>query len=193
MGQYILLHRSIPSISNRDKSLRKHLWWTIFVLEVWTSAGDRTPSTIDLAEVDIQLPIESEEPGHQAYTALVALTRILLDTLRKVYLPTVKPEDMSTEVVRLRGWVNDWYCNLPRELLVSESSTGADTAEFLLSGCHAILLLLYNPFRNEDVVKAEINRSQGIITDAIGRLGGNIGKFGIIGRLVGELARSIGA
>jgi hypothetical protein len=192
MGQYILLHRSITNISTRDKSLRKHLWWTIFLLEVWTSACDRSPSTIDLAEVDIQLPIEAEEIGHQAYTALVALTRILLDTLRKVYSPTVKSEDVSTEVIRLRGWVNDWYNNLPRELLVSESSTDADTAEFLLSGCHAVLLLLYHPFRNEEVVRTEINRSQGIITDAIGRLGGNIGKFGIIAKLIGELARTVG-
>jgi hypothetical protein len=187
MGQYILLHRSIPSTSTRDRALRKHIWWTIFLLEVWTSAHNRSPSTIDLNEVDIQLPIETEEVEHQGYTALVALTRILLDTLRRVYSPTAKSQEVSTEVARLRGWVNDWYSNLPRELLVTENATRSQNADFLLSGCHLILLLLYNPFREETLVRSEIDRSQGIIIDSLGRLGGNIGKFGIIARLISEM------
>ena len=187
MGQYILLHRSIPSTSTRDRALRKHIWWTIFLLEVWTSAHNRSPSTIDLNEVDIQLPIETEEVEHQGYTALVALTRILLDTLRRVYSPTAKSQEVSTEVARLRGWVNDWYSNLPRELLVTENATRSQNADFLLSGCHSILLLLYNPFREETLVRSEIDRSQGIIIDSLGRLGGNIGKFGIIARLISEM------
>lgn len=187
MGQYILLHRSIPNISARDKALRKHIWWTIFLLDVWTAAHNRNPSTIDLGEVDIQLPIETEEVENQAFTALVALTRILLDTFRHVYSPTAKPQEVSTEVARLRGWVNEWYCNLPRELLVTENATSSENADFLLSGCHSILLLLYNPFREENLVRSEIDRSQGIIIDSLGRLGGSTGKFGIIVRLISEM------
>ena len=192
MAQYILLHRSIPNISARDKALRKHIWWTVFLLEVWTAAHNRNPSTLDLNEVDIQLPIESEEVEHQGYTALVSLTRILLDTLRRVYSPTALSQEVPTEVARLRGWVNDWYCNLPRELLVAESASRSENADFLLSGCHSVLLLLYNPFREEDLVRSEISRSQGIIVDSLGRLGGNVGKFGIIARLIGEMATENG-
>jgi len=185
MGQYILLHRSVPNISARDKALRRHIWWTIFILEVWTSAHSRSSPTIDLGEVDIQLPIETEEVEHQGYTALVALTRILLDILRRVYSPTAKSHEVSTQVARLRGWVNDWYCNLPRELLVSTARS--ETADFLLSACHSAVLLLYNPFRAENPVRSEIDRSQGIIIDSFGRIGGSSGKFGIIARLIGEM------
>jgi len=192
IAQYILLHRSIAGLSSHDISLRQHLWWTIFVLEAWTSAVSRTPSTLDLAEIDIQLPIESQEPDHQAYTSLVALTRILLDTLRSLYSPTVQLEDMGREVTRLRDWVMQWYCNLPGDLLVRET-TSSESADFLLAGCHAVLLLVYGPFSGEDLVRMEMERSRGIITDALGRLGGNVSKFGIVASLISEMARKFGS
>ena len=191
ISQYILLHRSITNLPSRDQSLRKHLWWTIFLLEVWTSSRDCTSCTIDLGEVDIPQPIESEEPDHQGFTALVALTRILLNTLRRVYAPGVKCQEVPREVFQLRGWVMDWYCNLPTELLVTEDEVGGETADFLLATCHTVLLFLYSPFKDEDMVRSEINRSRGIVTDALGRLGRNGRKFGIIGNLVGEMARRL--
>ena len=191
ISQYILLHRSIANLPARDQFLRKHLWWTVFLLEVWTSSRDRISCTIDLGEVDIPQPIESEEPDHQGFTALVALTRILLDTLRRVYSPNAKYHEVPREVVRLRGWVMDWYCNLPTELLVTENEVGGETADFLLATCHTVLLLLYSPFKNEEMVRSEIERSRGIITDALGRLGRNGRKFGIIANLVGEMARRL--
>lgn len=189
IAQKILLHRLVSNIPPRDKSLRKHLWWTIFLLEVWTAARDRIPCGIDLREVDAPQLIESEEPEHQVFTAIVALTRILLDTLHRLYSPTVRPEDVSAEATRIRGWLMDWYCNLPNELLPSGSASGSETADFLLLACHGVLLLVYSPFRGEDLVRSEIERSRGIITEALGKLGRNIGKFGIIASLVGEMAR----
>lgn len=191
IAQYILLHRSIPNITSRDRSLRKHLWWTIFVLEVWTSARDLIPASIDLSEVDIPMPIESEEPNHQAHTALVALTRILLDTLQRVYSPSTKPEDVPREVSRLQEWAMVWYCNLPSELLVAENGVRSEMADFLLAGCHGVLLQMYGPFRDEEVVRNQIDRSRGIIVEALGRLGGNVGKFGIIAGVIGEVARRL--
>ena len=151
------------------------------------SSRDRTSCTIDLREVDVAQPIESEESEHQAFTALVALTRILLDTLRRVYTPNVDYQEVPQEASRLRGWVMDWYCNLPNELLVTEDESG-EAADFLLAACHVVLLLLYNPFKNEDIVRTEIERSRGII---IGRLGRDVKKFGIIASLVGEMARRL--
>src|SRR5947207_914513 len=192
ISQYILLHRSITNLPARDQSLRKHLWWTIFLLEVWTSSRDRTSCTIDLRAVDIPKPLEPEEPDHQGFTAFVALTRIPLDTLRHVYAPNAIYQEVPREVVRLRGWVMDWYCNLPTELLVSENEVGGETANFLLATCHTVLLLLYRPFKEEDMVRSEIERSIGIITDALGRPGRNGRKFGIIANLVGEMARRLG-
>ena len=192
ISQYILLHRSITNLPSRDQSLRKHLWWTIFLIEVWTSSRYRSSCTIDLGEVDIPQPIESEEPDHQGFTALVALTRILLNTLQRVYAANVKYQEVPREVVRLRGWVMDWYCNLPTELLVTENEeVGGETADFLLATCHTVLLFLYSPFKDEDMVRSEIERSRGIITDALGRLGRNGRKFGIITNLVGEMARRL--
>jgi hypothetical protein len=85
----------------------------------------------------------------------------------------------------------DWYCNLPTELLVTEDEVGGETADFLLATCHTVLLFLYSPFKDEDMVRSEINRSRGIVTDALGRLGRNGRKFGIIGNLVGEMARRL--
>ena len=189
ISQYILLHRVLTKLASRDKSLRQHLWWSIFLLEVWTSANDRIASTIDLAEVDLPMPIESEETDHPTYTAFVALTRILHDALRRIYSPNVRLEDIPREVGRLRGWVMDWYCNLPSELLVGESGGGRESADFLLATCHCVLLMLYNPFKNEDLVRSEIERSQGIIMEALGRIGRNIGKFGIMASLVGHMVR----
>jgi hypothetical protein len=191
ISQYILLHRSITNLPARDQSLRKRLWWTIFLLEVWTSSRDRTSCAIDLGEVDISQPIESEEPNHQGFVALVALTRILLDTLRRVYGPNVNYQEVPREVVRLRGWVMDWYCNLPKELLVTENEVGGETADFLLATCHTVLLLLYSPFKDENMVRSEIERSRGIIADALGRLGRGGRKFGIIVNLVGEMVRRL--
>jgi hypothetical protein len=144
---------------------------------------------INLSEVDIPMPIESEEPDHPTYTAVVALTRILHDSLRRVYSPTIKLEDVPREVERLRGWVMDWYCNLSPDLLVGDNMNGGDSEDFLLAACHSVLLLLYNPFRNEEIVRSEIQRSQGIIMEALGRLAGNTGKFGIIASLVEHMVR----
>jgi len=188
ISQYILLHRSISKLPLRDRSLRKHLWWTIFLLEVWISARDRTSCTIDLKEVDVHQPIESEEPDHPVFTAFVALTRILHDTLRRVYAPLVKSQEIPGEAARLRGWVMDWYCNLPKELWVTET-TGGESADFLLAACHSVLIFVYSPFKDEDVVRNEIERSKKIITDALGRLGRNARKFGIIASIVGEMMR----
>lgn len=188
ISQYILLHRTITKLPLRDRSLRKHLWWTIFLLEVWMSARDRTSCTIDLGEVDVPQPIESEEPDHPAFTALVALTRILLDTLRRVYTPTAKYQEIPGEAARLRGWVMEWYCNLPKELWVTENVEG-ETADFLLAACHSVLLFIYGPFKGEDVVRSEIERSRVIITDALGRIGRNTRKFGIITSLVREMVK----
>ena len=192
IGQYILLHRSITNIPASDKALRKHLWWTIFILEVWTCAKDRISPSIRLNEVDIPMPIESEEPDHATYTALVALTRILHEALRRVFAPTVNPKDIPREVERLRDWVMDWYRNLPGELLVSEDSTGDDAAEFLLAGCHAVLLFLYSPFRHESMVKTESDRSVGIIRDTLGRLGGKVGVYGTVLTVIGDMERKYG-
>ena len=192
IGQYILLHRSLTSIPSDDNILRKHLWWTTFVLDVWTCSRDQTCPSIHLNEVDIPMPIESEEPDHQAFTALVALTRILHDTLRHVYSPTVNARNIPREVTRLREWVMEWYRNLPSELLVSEDSSSDDAADFLLAGCHAVLLLLYTPFKHEDMVKSEVDRSRGIIRDAIGRLGRKVGAYGIILTAIGDIARKHG-
>ena len=189
ISQYILLHRVLTNLAPRDKSLRKHLWWTIFLLEVWTSANDRIPSTIDLTEVDLPMPIESEETDHPTYTAFVALTRIMHDGLWRIYSPNVRLEEIPREVGRLRGWVMDWYCNLPGDLLVTESGTGGESSDFLLATCHSVLLMLYRPFNSEDLVRSEIERSQGIIMEALGRIGRNIGKFGIIASLVGHMVR----
>ena len=189
ISQYILLHRALTNLAPRDQSLRKHLWWTIYLLEVWTSADDRIPSTIDLAEVDLPMPIESEETDHPTYTAFVALTRIMHDALWRIYAPNVRLEDVPREVGRLRGWVMDWYCNLPSELLVAESDSGGESADFLLATCHSVLLMLYKPFQSEDLVRSEIERSQAIIMEALGRIGRNIGKFGIIASLVGHMVR----
>jgi len=83
----------------------------------------------------------------------------------------------------------DWYCNLPSELLVGETGSGGESANFLLATCHSVLLMLYKPFKNEDLVRSEIERSQGIIVEALGRIGRNIGKFGIIASLVGHMVR----
>lgn len=190
IAQYIHLHRSISAIPSRDKVLRRHLWWTIFILEVWTSARDTTPSTIDLTEVDIPMPIESEESDHLAFTALVALTRILLETLKGVYSPTVKPDEVAGQVTRLRGWVMEWYCNLPKELLVTDTGV-EERANFILAGCHSVLLLLYNPFREESLVRSEIERSRRIIVEALGKIGGGVAKFGIVGTVTGEVARKL--
>jgi hypothetical protein len=154
---------------------------------VWTSARDTTPSIIDLAEVDIPMPIESEETDHLAYTALVSLSRILHTTLKGVYAPTVKPEEVAGEVTRLRGWVMDWYCNLPKELLVDTGDE--ESSNFVLAMCHAVLLLLYNPFREETLVRNEIERSRRIIVDAVAKIGGSLGRFGIMGSIAGEMAR----
>ena len=189
IAQYILLHRVLTNLPPRDKSLRKHLWWTIFLLEVWTSANDQIASSVDLAEVDVPMPIESEEIDHLTYTAVVALTRILQDSLRGIYSPNVRQEDIPREVVRLREWVMDWYCNLPAELLVAETGIDGESADFLLATCHTVLLMLYKPFTNEDLVRSEIGRSQGIIMEALGRIGRNMGKFGIIASLVGHMVR----
>jgi len=192
IGQYILLHRSLTNILPSDKTLRKHLWWTIFVLEVWARARDRTCPSIHLNEVDIPMPIESEEPDHATYTALVALSRILHDALRRVFAPTVNPREIPREVERLRDWVMDWYRNLPSDLLVSEDSNQDGSADFLLAGCHAILLLLYNPFRDESMVKSEIDRSSGIIREAIGRLGRKTGVYGFVATVIGDMERKYG-
>lgn len=83
----------------------------------------------------------------------------------------------------------DWYCNLPGDLLVTESGTGGESSDFLLATCHSVLLMLYRPFNSEDLVRSEIERSQGIIMEALGRIGRNIGKFGIIASLVGHMVR----
>jgi hypothetical protein len=189
IAQYIHLHRLISGIPSRDKTLRKHLWWTIFILEIWTSARDGTPPAIDLAEVDIPMPIESEETDHLAYTALVALTRILLDTLKGLYSPTVKPGEVAGEVERLRRWVMEWYCNLPKELMVDTGDEGQ--ANFILAACHAVLLLLYSPFRDDALVRNEIERSRRIVVDATGKIGTSVPKFGIIANIAGEMARKL--
>jgi hypothetical protein len=192
IGQYILLHRSLSNIPPSDKLLRKHLWWTIFVLEVWTCARDLSSPSLILNEIDSPMPIESEEPDHGTYTALVALTRILHDALRRVFAPTVDPRDIPRDVERLRNWVMDWYRNLPNELLVSEDSSNDDAANFLLAGCHAVLLLLYNPLKHENLVKSEVERSSGIIREAIGRLGRKIGIYGVIATVIGDIVRKYG-
>jgi len=188
ISQNILLHRSINNIPARDQSLRKHLWWTIFVLEVWTAARDRTPCTIDLAEVDAPPPIESEETRHLAFTALVALTRILFEILRQIHTPLARNHEIPTQATRFRDWIMDWYCNLPSGLLVSEMN-GNEMAELLLACCHSVLLLIYAPFYEEEMVRGEMERSRGIITDTLGRLGKATVKFGVISSLLGDLKR----
>ena len=85
----------------------------------------------------------------------------------------------------------DWYCNLPNELLVAESAIRSEASDFLLAGCHSILLLLYSLFRDEEIVRGQIERSRGIIMDALARLSGNIGKFGIVASIIGEIARRL--
>jgi len=188
ISQNILLHRSVTNIPARDQSLRKHLWWTIFVLEVWTSARDRTPCTIDLAEVDAPPPIESEEMRHLAFTALVTLTRILFEILRQIHTPLAQNDEVPTQATRFRDWTMDWYCNLPSDLLVSEMN-GNEMAELLLACCHSVLLLIYAPFYEEEMVSGEMERSRGIITDTLGRLGKATVKFGVISSLLGDLKR----
>jgi hypothetical protein len=188
ISQNILLHRFITNIPSRDQSLRKHLWWTIFILEVWTSARDRAPCIVDLAEVDAPPPIESEEPNHLAFAALFALSRILCETLRQIHSPQASPTEVPTQATRFRDWTMDWYCNLPPELLVSEMN-GNEMAELLLACCHSTLLLIYAPFWEEDMVRGEMDRSRGIITDTLGRLGKATVKFGVISSLLGDLKR----
>lgn len=188
ISQNILLHRFITNIPTRDQLLRKHLWWTIFVLEVWAAARDRTPCTIDLSEIDIPPPIESEETHHPGFTALVALTRILLEILKQIHTPLAEPHDVPAQATRFRDWTMDWYCHLPAELLVSEMN-GNEMAELLLACCHSVLLLIYAPFWEEEMVWGEMARSRGIITDTLGRLGKATVKFGVISSLLGDLKR----
>jgi Fungal specific transcription factor domain len=192
IAQYVLLHRALPNNVPRDKFLRKHLWWTIFLLEVWTSARDHSTPTVNLTEIDAAMPIESEEPDHQMFTALVALTRILLDALHFIYSPTANPANISGEVVRLRDWLMVWYGNLPDELLVIEDAPGGYAADFLLAGSHAVIILLYSPFAHEQAVKLEIDRSRGIIQGAMGRLGGTACVFGTILTAIGDISRKYG-
>ena len=83
----------------------------------------------------------------------------------------------------------DWYCNLPEDLLLCETTLGGDGADFILVACHAVLVLLLSVFREEGLVRSEIERSRGIIGEGVGRMGSHVQKFGVFVAIAGEIAR----
>ncbi|KAJ4177682.1 hypothetical protein NW767_015062 [Fusarium falciforme] len=84
LAQQMGLHRE-PSQNDRDRNLRRRIWWSIYVCDCFSAAAEGRPRLINLEDCSVSPPTIHDFPRESEVTALVfvsyvAIAGILSDT-----------------------------------------------------------------------------------------------------------------